>query len=120
MPWTMTRLSAVSRIAISGGHLHDLLGRLPAVVAGLDPGLPQDLTALLLVGPGKPDHQRHLGVDLAPRLDHALGDFVSAGDAAEDVDEHAAHPGVHEDHLQRVADHLRPCAAADVTEVGRL
>src|SRR5438132_13196173 len=120
MPCTMTRLLAVSKTAISGRHLDDLPGRFPAVVAGLDPGLPQDSAALLLVGPRESNHQRHPDIALAARLDHAPGDFVGAGDASEDVDHHAADPGVHEDDLERVAHRLRPGSAADVTEVGGL
>ena len=57
---------------------------------------------------------------LAGRGDDAFGDHVAAHDAAEDVDQDAAHVGVREDDLEGLGDPLAGGAAADIEEVGRL
>ena len=52
------------------------------------------------------------------RGDDPARDLVAPRDAAEDVDEHAAHLRIEEHHLERVAHALRARAATDIEEVG--
>src|SRR6478736_6367934 len=133
MPWTMTLLSFVKKIAMSvlsgvrgfgglggcdvGGFVHRAhLGHQRVV------GLGEDAAALVDVVAVEPDHQRLVGLvpkDLQ-RLDDAVGDRVACGDAAEHVHEHALDLRVVQDDVQPCGHHLRGGAAADVEEVGRL
>src|SRR2546430_2613894 len=98
MPWTMTLLSAVKKIAISvlsgarglggsdvGGFIHRAYFRHQWVV-----GLGQDATALVDVVAVEPDHQRLVGfvAEDLQRLDDAVGNGVACRDATEHVDEH--------------------------------
>src|SRR5690349_1359555 len=113
MPWTMTLLSAVKKIAISvlsgargfgglggryiGGFVHRAdLGHQRVV------GLGQDATAFFDVVAVEPDHEWLVGFvseDLQ-RLDDAVGDGVARRDAAEHVDEHALDLSVVEDDVE--------------------
>ena len=85
----------------------------------------EDPAALLGVVAVQP-HDERLGDLLAAlgqqgqRGDDAVGDRVAGGDAAEHVDEDAAHRRVRQHDLQAVGHHLGRGAAADVEEVGRL
>jgi hypothetical protein len=65
----------------------------------------------------KAHDQRHLKADLLDRRDHALGDDVTAHDAAEDVHEDALHVRVRRDDLERLCDLLLRGATAHVEEV---
>ena len=68
------------------------------------------------------DHQRLVGfvAEHLERLDDAVGDRVTGGDAAEHVDEHALDLAVVEDDVETRSHHLGRRAAADVEEVRRL
>src|SRR6516162_1838490 len=137
MPWIMTRLSPVRKIAMScscrgrlapgGGQF----GRPPRGIIHrldlLDHGqsrVGQDAAALRRVVAIQPDHDRvaHL---LPPRGQHgqcrhdAVGDLVARGDATEHVDQHAADRGVRQHDLQAVRHHLGRGTAADIEEVRR-
>src|SRR5512142_1926175 len=129
MPWIMTRLWPVRKIAIScslrgAGQFGDPAGR--AVHRGYlldhaDVGLLQDAPALGGVVAVQSDHDR--AVDLvAAFLQHAdggndpVGHRVAGGDPAEDVHEHAAHARVGQHDLQAVRHDLGRRAAADVEE----
>src|SRR5262245_15812147 len=129
MPWTRILLCPLRKIDIvspcpstraalelaRGGEL----GRAPrGAVHGVyqldDVGLRlvEDPPAFLGIVAVQPDHQRHRD-GLAARLEHldrrddAVGDLVTSGDAAEHIDEHAAHRWVGQDDLQPVLRHLR-------------
>src|SRR5690349_22451125 len=132
MPWIMTRLWPVRKIATScslrgAGQFGGPAGR--AVHRGhlldhADVGFGEDAAALSRVVAIQPDHDR--AVDLvAAALQHAdgrddpVGHRVAGGDPAEDVHEHAAHARVGQHDLQAVGHDLGRCAAADVEEVGR-
>src|SRR5262249_44153097 len=102
--------------------LHDLLGRVVEIVGRHDvqPGLADDLLALLDIGAFEPHHQRHAEADLAHRSGDAFGNHVALHDAAEDVDQDAFHVGIGGDDLERGRYLLLAGAAADVKEVRRL
>src|SRR4249920_159472 len=126
MPWTMTRLSPVRKIAIScsrRGRGRPLpagrqLRRPPrGVIHRLDlldhgqPRVGQDTAALRRVVAVQPDHDRVCHLLAArgqhpKRRDDAVGDRVARGDAAEDVDKHTAYRCVRQDDLQAVRHHL--------------
>src|SRR3954468_19847688 len=84
-------------------------------------GLGEDSPALLDVVAVEPDDQRlgRLVTEQLQRMHDAVGDGVTGGDPAEDVDEHALHGRVGEDDLQAVGHDLGRGTAADVEEVGR-
>src|SRR5580692_4917831 len=119
MPWIMTRLWAVRKIAIScplrgqscACQFRGPLGRVF-----------QDAPALGGFVAVAPDHDRAVDL-LAARGEHAdrgddpVGHRVAGGDPAEDVHEHAAHARVGQHDLQAVGHHLGRGAAADVEEV---
>src|SRR5215831_3470583 len=139
MPWIMTRLLPVRKIAISCSRrgrgrpvpVCCKFGRPPrGVVHRVDlldrgePRLGQDAAALRRVVAVQSDHDRvgHLLAargQHAERRDDAVGDLVARGDAAEDVDEHAPDRGVRQHDLQAVRHHLGRGTAADVEEVRR-
>src|SRR5207247_5019769 len=104
----------------SSRQLHDLLRAVGHVGGGdqVQSGVLQDLLAQLDVGALEPHHQRHLQPYLLHRGDDAGGDGVALHDAAEDVDEDAAHPRVVGDDLERSGDLLRSGAASNIQEVG--
>src|SRR6201994_4034526 len=131
MPWIRTRLCSVRKIAISCSVRGRQLGGAPGgivhgryLLAHARTGLVEDPAALGRVVAVQPDHDRVPDL-LAPLAQHAdrghdaVGHRVAGGDAAEDVDEHAAHRGVGKHDLQAVGHHLGRGAAADVQEVGR-
>src|SRR6516162_163493 len=124
MPWIMTRLSPVRKIAMScscRGRLApggSQFGRPPRGIIHrldlLDHGqsrVGQDAAALRRVVAIQPDHDRvaHL---LPPRGQHgqrrhdAVGNLVARGDATEHIDQHAADRGVRQHDLQAVRHHL--------------
>src|SRR5262249_2876328 len=130
MPWIMTRLAPVRKIAIScsrrgrgrplptGRQLRRPPGGLVHRLNPPDHGQPsvgQDPAALGRVVAVQPDHDRvcHL---LAARGQHvqrrndAVGDRVARGDAAEHVDQHAADRRIRQHDLQAVRHHLGRCA----------
>src|SRR5882724_3705885 len=132
MPWTMTLLCSFKKIAICpsrpyGGEFGGPIGRgvhgvhqLHARQGGVD----EDAAARFGVVAVQPDHDRlvHRFTAIAQQVEglhDAVGDRVARGDAAEDVDEHAAHGRVGQDDLQSVGHHLGRRAAADVQEVRR-
>src|ERR1700730_10448314 len=128
MPWIMTRLWPVRKIATSyslRGEFGGPLGRAVHRPLLLDHGygrLFQDAPALGGVVAVEPDHDR--AVDLLPapgehadRGDDPVGHRVTGGDPAEDVHEHAAHARVGQPDLRAVAHPLARGAAADVEEV---
>ncbi len=84
-------------------------------------GLGEDPPALLDGVAVEPDDQwlGRLVAQHAEGGDDAVGDGVTGGDAAEDVDEHAPDGGVGQDDLQAVGHHLGRGAPPDVEEVGR-
>src|SRR5690348_14465227 len=133
MPWIMIRLSPVRKIAIScsrrglgaGSQLGGAAGGTVHGVVLLDHGEPrpiQDRPAFRGVVPVQPDHDRAVDL-LATRAEHAqrrydpVRHLIAGGDAAEHVDEHAAHAGVGQHDLQAVRHHLGGGAATDVQEV---
>src|SRR5690348_4376532 len=128
MPWIMTRLWPVRKMAISCSLRQ--LGR-PARRAVhrrhlLDHGyrrILQDAPALGRVVAIQPDHDRAVHVvaalgEHADRRDDPVGHRVAGGDPAEDVDQHAAHARVGQHDLQAVGHDLGGRPAADVEEVG--
>src|SRR6201994_80404 len=131
MPWISTRLWLVRKMAISCSVRGRQLGGAPGgIVHGrylldhADPGLVEDPAALGRVVAVQPAHDRvpDLLPPLAQHADRghdAVGDRVAGGDAAEHVDEHAAHRRVGQHDLQAVGHDLGRGAAADVEEVGR-
>ena len=86
----------------------------------VDPGARQDRLALLHIGAFEADNKRQFERDLPRGGDDALGDHVAAHDAAEDVDQDAAHVGVREDDFEGLGHPLAGGAAADIEEVGGL
>src|SRR5579863_5293569 len=133
MPWIMTRLWAVTKIAIScplrgescAGQFGGPFGRAvhrPHLLDHGDGRLFEDAPALGGLVAVEPDHDR--AVDLlaaagqhTDRGDDPVGHRVARGDPAEDVHEHAAHARVGQHDLQAVGHHLGRGAAADVEEV---
>ena len=131
MPWTMTLLSSVSKIAI--GHAPAAASSAassaaPSIVSTCSTSgwrassrIRRPSSALL------PSSRTTSGLRRPPRRGSraartphdAVGHRVARGDAAEDVDEHARDGRVGEDDLQPVGHHLGRRAAADVEEVGR-
>src|SRR3954453_18934046 len=136
-PWTITLLFSSRKIDISGsrlrhiaasgsgGQLGGLAGRVVHGVHHRDQGvvrLGEDPATLVDVVAVQADDERLGGVvaeDLEG-LDDAVRDRVARGDAAEDVDEHAAYVVVTEDVVQPGRHDLGGPAAADVEEVGGL
>src|SRR5215467_1143969 len=146
MPWIMIRLSPVRKIAIScsrrglgaGSQLGGAAGGTVHGVVLLDHGEPrpvQDRPPGGGVVAVQPDHDR--AVDLlapfalffppprfapapaqhAQRRHDAVRHLIAGGDAAEHVDQHAAHAGVGQHDFQAVGHHLGRGTAADVEEV---
>src|SRR5579875_1836352 len=133
MPWIMTRLPAVRKIAIScslhgGGREFRGAARgavhRPHLLDHADPRLVQYPPALGSVVAVEAHHDR-VTDRLAAVTEHAdrrhdpARDRVTGRDTPEDVDEHAADPRVRQHDLQAVRHHLGGGAAADVEEVGR-
>src|SRR2546423_7352544 len=128
MPWTMTRESFVSQIAMSlplpcelgrarGGPVHRVDAFHQRVVRAVE-----DPPTLLGVVAVQPYHQRLVHrlpalAEQGERVQDAVGDRVAGGDAAEHVDEHAPHRRGRQHDLQPVGHHLGARAAADVEEV---
>src|SRR5215470_11420427 len=92
MPWTMTRLWPVRKIAISCSRNGQ---------AGQFGGAPRRVV-----------HRRHL-------RDNPVRDLVARGNAAEDVDKDGAHRRVRKDNVQAVRHDFGGRAAADIEEVRR-
>src|SRR5690606_8036897 len=80
----------------------------------------EDGAALLGVGAVEANHDRDRDVHPAHSGDDAVGDFLTLGDAAEDVDEDRLHGRVVGDDLEGTGHDLGVGAAADVEEVGGL
>src|ERR1700690_2168469 len=78
----------------------------------------QNLPALFNVCALKPQHNRHLHVQLARRCDNARCQPVHAENAAEDIDEDGLHIRVGEEDFKRMLDLFLGCAAAYIKEVG--
>src|SRR5439155_18224219 len=98
IPWVRTRvvLSTSTDISTppapgvsSGGRRHGLAGAVEHVVGGdhVEPRFGEDLLPPLDVRPLHAHDERHAEADVARRLHHALGEDVTAEDAAEDIDE---------------------------------
>src|SRR6202046_2469896 len=130
MPWIMTRLWPVRKIATScslRGQFGSAFRRAVHPPYLLDHGygrLLQDAPALGGVVAVEPDHDRPVDLlaalgEQADRRDDPVGHRVAGGDPAEDVHEHAAHARVGQHDLQPVRHHVGRRAAADVEEVGR-
>src|SRR5215475_14775042 len=139
MPWIITRLSPVRKMAISRsrrwrgrrcsarGQLRRPPCRVVHRVDLLDHGQPrfgEDAAALRRVVAIQPDHDRMGHLLAAPgqhakRRDDPVGDLVARRDPAEDVDKYAADRCVRQDDLQAVGHHFSRCAPADVEEVRR-
>src|SRR3954453_255384 len=128
MPETQRRVSLSMRMLMSlclhrrAGlrELHDAVGRVEhrrLDMQALEGGLGQQAPALLVVRAVETDDERHRRLDDLERLDQALGHLVTAGDAAEDVEQHRLDLGVGEDHLDRRDDRVGLRAAAGVEEV---
>src|SRR5580704_6119190 len=131
MPWIMTRLWPVRKMATScslrcqfGGPAGRAVHR-PYLLDHGDCRIGQDAPALGGVVPVESDDHRAVHV-LAPRFQHGhrgddpVGHRVTGGDPAEHVDQDAAHARVGQHDLQAVRHHLGGCPAADVQDVGRL
>src|SRR5215467_5288886 len=133
MPWIMIRLSPVRKIAIScsrrglgaGSQLGGAAGGTVHGVVLLDHGEPrpvQDRPPGGGVVAVQPDHDGAVDL-LAPFAEHAqrrhdaVRHLIAGGDAAEHVDQHAAHAGVGQHDFQAVRHHLGRGTAADVEEV---
>ena len=97
-----------------------LLGGVGQAGGGNQVGLGQDAPALLLIRADQADDKRHADVQRADGFQHAACDFVAAGDAAEDVDQHRLDALVGQDDAQRRRNLVGLRAAADIQEVGRL
>ena len=131
MPWTMTlesllrkidtaqapcaassaaRRAASSMVSTSSTRSCSASCRMRRPSSALLPSR-RTTSGLSIVSP-RPEHLE--------RGDDAVGDRVARGDAAEDVDEHAADLRVAQDDLEAVGHDLCGGAAADVEEVGRL
>ena len=80
----------------------------------------EQLGRLGRVRPHDPHDHRDVARLLGARLDEPARHLVAAGDAAEDVDQDGVDLRVAEDDPHRRRDPVRPGAAADVEEVGRL
>src|SRR5579862_7169952 len=132
MPWIMTRLWAVRKMATScslrgAGQFGGPAGRTVHrgyLLDHADAGFLQDAAALGGVVAVQADHVRAgdlvaAALPQAAGRDDPVGHCVAGGDPAEDVHEHAAHAGVREHDLQDVRHHLGRRTAADVEEVGR-
>src|SRR6516165_275883 len=130
MPWIMTRLWPVRKMAISCSLRQ--LGR-PArravhgsyLLDHADGRVLENAPALGRVVAVQPDHDRaiHRVAALgehAHRRDDPVGYRVAGRDPAEDVHEHAAHARVGQHDLQAVGHDLGGGPAADVEEVGGL
>src|SRR5579875_3290347 len=132
MPWIMTRLPAVRKIAIScslHGRGREFRGTTrgavhrPHLLDHADPRLVEYPPALGGVVAVEAHHDR-VADRLAAVAEHAdrrhdpVGDRVTGGDTPEDVDEHAADRRVGQHDLQAVRHHLGGGSAADVEEVG--
>src|SRR5690242_20410387 len=133
MPWIMTRLWPVRKMATScslrgasqfGGPLGRTVHR-RYLLDHADGRLVQDAPAFGGGVPVQPDHDRPVHVipalgQHADGRDDAVGHRVAGGDPAEDVYEHAAHARVGQHDLQAVGHDLGGRPAADVEEVGGL
>src|SRR6516165_10786560 len=136
MPWIMIRLSPVRKTAISGscrGRGRRVAGRqfrgaARGVVHGVglldhaETGVAEDRPARRGVVAVEAHHDRP-GDLLAPSAEHAqrrhdaVRYLVAGRDAAEHVDQHAAHVRVRQHYLQAVGHDLGRGPAADVEEV---
>src|SRR6516225_294816 len=128
MPWIMTRLWPVRKIAIScplRGQFRGPAGRAvhrADLLDDADRRLVQDAPSLGGVVPVEADHDRavHLLAAFGQHADRRhdpVGHRVAGGDPAEHVDQDAAHARVRQDDLQAVRHHLGRGTAADVQEV---
>src|SRR6476620_5475673 len=128
MPCTMTLLCSFRKIAISRPRCSELGGLVGRVVHRVHlrdqrvVGLVEDPPTLQHVVAVQPHDQRLRGpvTEDLERLDDAVRDRVTGGDAAEDVDEHALDVRVAEDHVQPGGHARGRGAAADVEDVGGL
>src|SRR5205807_2842310 len=93
-----------------------LLGGVVHRLARLQRRAFEQLAASLRLGPGQADDERHPRRMRTGHVEDASRDLVAARDATEDVDEHAADPGIREDDLERASDDLLLGAAADRSE----
>src|SRR5690348_2898856 len=114
-------LSMLPRTSRSFGGRDGFLRGVVQIIGGRDPepGIAQQLAALLDVGAFETHHHRYFEADFLDRRDDSLGDQVAADDAAEDVDEDAVDPGRGQDQLERGRDPFLGRAATDVEEVRR-
>src|SRR5215204_3756726 len=132
MPWTMTLELSVRKMATSVSSLRrgELGHAARGTVHGVDllevwqRGVGQDPPPDLGIVAVQPDDQRvgdlvTATVQQRECLHDSVGDLVTRGDAAEDVDEHAADVRVGQDDLQPVRHHFGGCTASDVQEVRR-
>src|SRR5579883_2867662 len=105
IPWVTTRVFLLTRMLMVS-PLPDCFDPPPRGVGHIgggnhrQPGVLQNLLALIDVGAFHPHHQRHFEIDLPGGFDHAFGQHVAAHDAAEDVDQHAAHAIVGEQNTE--------------------
>src|ERR1700733_9230604 len=88
------------------GELNDAFGGLRSGLSRDDARLLQEPPALFFHRAGHSDDQGFRDVHLVAGGNDPARYLVAARDAAEDIDEHAAHLGVEEHHLQCVADAL--------------
>src|SRR6266851_2363250 len=122
IPCVRTRVFLLTSTLILLSRFHGAAGGVGHVSGGdyRDPRIPQNLFALIDVGPFHPDHQRDTEFDLARRIDDALREHVAQHDTAEDIHQHRFDPIVGEQDTERRRDFLRIGAAAHVEEVGWL
>src|SRR5882724_767680 len=122
MPWVRTRVCLLTRMDISKTEgvmplpltlyslrlhcLYDLLRRFGHRLCGNNrqAGFGEDLSALLHVGSLHAHDQRNTDVQLARGIHNALSQYVATHDAAENINQHAAHPRVGQENFESLGD----------------
>src|SRR5262249_31321102 len=84
------------------------------------PAAREHFACLVRIRALEPHYHRNLYPHLLHRVDDTIGNEVAAHDAAEDVDQHRAHPAVGKDQFERRCHTLAGGTAADIEKVGGL
>src|SRR5581483_2608986 len=124
MPWTRSRVSRSTRIAILRRRL--LFSReadrgasgLLRIADRDQAGALQQGQPLGGAGAGHADDDRDLHLDAPGRLEHAARYLFAAAEATEDVDQDDLYVAIEEHDLQRLAHQVRLGATANVQEIG--
>src|SRR5512133_1139025 len=131
MPWTRIREFLLSSMDMSlsvsclkglSQHFYNSRCRITQVVSDLDiqPRFLEEQFTVLDLAAVHADDDRQGAVDLAGRLNDAVGNHVAAHDAAEDVDKDPFDILILEDDPEGLGHLFAGRPAADVQEVGRL